>query len=105
MGIGPGTLNDVPSSPMVDAPDRLSIPSKPGFFQGCSPVPDRPRHAAAASASCLLTVLAALLAHVPRAGAQEVRYQAKITNANRVGLTVTNYGFLGNNFTSRSPSL
>ena len=39
------------------------------------------------------------------AGAQEVvRYQAKITNANRVGLTVTNYGFFGNNFTSRSPS-
>jgi hypothetical protein len=47
-------------------------------------------------------LVAAVLA--PAAGAQVVRYQAKITNANRVGLTVTNYGFLGNNFISRSPS-
>ena len=39
------------------------------------------------------------------AGAQEVRYQSKITDANRVGMTLTNYGFLGNNFTSRTPSL
>jgi hypothetical protein len=28
----------------------------------------------------------------------------RVTNLNRVGLTVTNYGFLGNNFISRSPS-
>ncbi len=40
----------------------------------------------------------------PPAGAQEVRYQAKLSTANRVGLTVTNYGFLGNNFGSRTPS-
>ncbi len=40
-----------------------------------------------------------------QAGAQQARYQAKITSANRVGLTVTNYGFFGNNFNSRSPSL
>ncbi len=41
----------------------------------------------------------------PRAvTAQEVRYQAKITNRNLVGLTLTNYGFFGNNFSSRSPS-
>src|SRR5688572_11215517 len=39
-----------------------------------------------------------------RAGAQEVRYQARITSINLVGLTVTNYGFFGNNFTSRAPS-
>ena len=44
------------------------------------------------------------MALAPTASAQVVRYQAKITNANRVGLTLTNYGFLGNNFTSRSPS-
>ncbi|MGH7726199.1 MAG: hypothetical protein ACREOU_12300 [Candidatus Eiseniibacteriota bacterium] len=31
-------------------------------------------------------------------------YRVKITNNNRVGLTNTNYGFFGNNFTSRSPS-
>jgi hypothetical protein len=52
-----------------------------------------------AAFACLLLLLAA-----PAAG-QEVRYQAKITNANRVGLTVTNYGFFGNNFNSRSPSM
>jgi hypothetical protein len=38
------------------------------------------------------------------ARAQEARYQARITTVNRVGLTVTNYGFFGNNFNSRSPS-
>ncbi len=42
--------------------------------------------------------------HVPSATAQAIRYQAKITNANRLGLTLTNYGFLGNNFLSRTPS-
>ncbi len=31
-------------------------------------------------------------------------FKVKITNNNRIGLTVTNYGFFGNNFTSRSPS-
>ena len=39
--------------------------------------------------------LLAALALAGAAGAQEVRYQAKITDANRVGLTLTNYGFLG----------
>ncbi len=48
----------------------------------------------------LALILCAATAH-----AQEARYQAKITNANRVGLTVTNYGFFGNNFNSRSPSM
>lgn len=32
------------------------------------------------------------------------RYVARFASANRVGLTVTNYGFAGNNFISRSPS-
>lgn len=48
-----------------------------------------------------------LLAHTAevRAQAAPVRYVARLANRNRVGLTVTNYGFFGNNFTSRSPSL
>ena len=33
------------------------------------------------------------------------RYVVRLANRNRIGLTVTNYGFFGNNFTSRSPSL
>jgi hypothetical protein len=59
-------------------------------------------------AACLVHLAALLLLLGPPAGpagAQDVRYQAKITNANRVGLTVTNYGFFGNNFSSRSPSM
>jgi len=52
----------------------------------------------------LLLAFVVLLCATP-ARAQEVRYQSKITNANRVGLTVTNYGFFGNNFNSRSPSM
>ena len=38
------------------------------------------------------------------APAQSVRYVARLANKNKVGLTVTNYGFFGNNFTSRSSS-
>ncbi len=33
-----------------------------------------------------------------------VAYAARFTNGNHVGLTVTNYGVLGNSFTSRAPS-
>ena len=33
-----------------------------------------------------------------------IRYSAKIATNNLVGLTLTNYGFIGNNFVSRSPS-
>ena len=50
-------------------------------------------------AGVLLTTLA-----VPAARAQAVRYVSRLANINRVGLTVSNYGFLGNNFTSRSAS-
>ncbi len=32
------------------------------------------------------------------------RYVVRLADANRVGLSLTNYGFLGNNFTSRAPS-
>lgn len=50
--------------------------------------------------------LAALTLLVPAlSAAQTARYVARLANRNRVGLTVTNYGFFGNNFTSRSPSL
>ncbi len=33
-----------------------------------------------------------------------IRYSTRITNNNLVGITLTNYGFIGNNFVSRSPS-
>ena len=36
--------------------------------------------------------------------ADSVRYALKVTDNNQVGLTITNYGFVGNNFVSRSPS-
>jgi len=62
-------------------------------------LPHRPRTPAVLLAAALLVALAAPLA------AQEVRYQARISTANRVGLTLTNYGFFGNNFTSRTPSM
>lgn len=38
------------------------------------------------------------------ATADSIRYSVRVTDINRVGLTVTNYGFFGNNFISRSPS-
>lgn len=49
-----------------------------------------------------LALVALVVAGVPARAA--VRYVARLADRNRVGLTVTNYGFLGNNFTSRSPS-
>src|SRR5437899_12346344 len=54
-------------------------------------------------AAIALAALPSLTAVAARA--QGVRYVARLTNRNRVGLTVTNYGFFGNNFTSRSSSL
>ena len=54
---------------------------------------------AALAAAVLATQLG-----VPAVSAQAVRYVARLANANRVGLTLTNYGFFGNNFTSRSSS-
>lgn len=59
-----------------------------------------------ARAFALALIAGALLAlFAPLAHAQAARYVARLANKNRVGLTVTNYGFFGNNFTSRSPSL
>jgi len=37
--------------------------------------------------------------------ADSVRYDIRVHNASRIGMTITNYGFLGNNFINRSPSL
>jgi hypothetical protein len=34
-----------------------------------------------------------------------VAYRVSVTDNNQMGITVTNYGFLGNNFISRSPSM
>src|SRR5690349_22878628 len=72
--------------------------------------PDLPRRTAVAAGALRGAPLAALvaaavaLAPAPARADDAPRYQAKITDANRVGLTVTNYGFFGNNFNSRSPS-
>jgi hypothetical protein len=52
-------------------------------------------------------VACAMAAPVADAGAQSadsIRYTVRVADVNRVGLTVSNYGFFGNNFTSRSPS-
>jgi hypothetical protein len=43
-------------------------------------------------------------AAVEQTAVDSVRYSTRITNNNLVGLTLTNYGFIGNNFVSRSPS-
>jgi hypothetical protein len=42
----------------------------------------------------------------PTAGLSDsVRYDVRVHDVSRIGMTVTNYGFLGNNFVNRSPSL
>jgi hypothetical protein len=55
-----------------------------------------------AAAAALLLALA-LPRLVPVARAQAL-FAIRTTTLNRVGLTLTNYGFLGNNFISRTPS-
>ncbi len=50
-----------------------------------------------------LALLATLSAAAAPAAA-EVSYVVRIADVNRVGLTLGNYGFFGNNLTSRSPS-
>ncbi len=37
--------------------------------------------------------------------ADSIRYALRVMDVNLVGVTITNYGFIGNNFVSRSPSL
>jgi hypothetical protein len=49
-----------------------------------------------------LLVLLALCLHARPAYGQT--YSSRVAAANRVGMTLTNYGVLGNNFTSRAPS-
>lgn len=43
-------------------------------------------------------------ASVEQVAADSVRYSAKVASNNLVGLTLTNYGFIGNNFVTRAPS-
>jgi len=68
-------------------------------------------HRSRASLLAPATLLAAVVAPPPspppaHAGAavDSIRYTVIVTDINRVGLNVTNYGFFGNNFNSRSPS-
>ena len=58
----------------------------------------------AARLLAITATLAAGAALVATPVAAQVSYKVRITNNNLVGLTTTNYGFFGNNFTSRSPS-
>jgi hypothetical protein len=61
----------------------------------------------AAAAAAVVSVLALLATAAPaRAGAaaDTIGYTVRVTDINRVGLTVSNYGFFGNNFVSRTPS-
>jgi hypothetical protein len=85
---------------------RLPVRCCKRFHRECRgfPIVSTRAPSAAVFVACALAALAGLLAAAPGASAQ-VRYQAKITDANRVGLTVTNYAFFGNNFISRTPSL
>src|SRR5262249_3192940 len=53
----------------------------------------------------LVWTVSCLAAMAPVGAAAQTAYVARLANRNRIGLTVTNYGFFGNNFTSRSPSL
>ena len=45
-----------------------------------------------------------LLVALAGAASAQPAYKVKISNNNLVGITVSNYGFFGNNFVSRSPS-
>ena len=40
----------------------------------------------------------------PKTSANTPAYKVKISNNNLIGITISNYGFFGNNFVSRSPS-
>jgi hypothetical protein len=70
----------------------------------------------AAAVAALIAAVALLAGAAPRAAsagrapapaavaADSIAYRVAISNVNRVGLTVSNYGFLGNNFSSRTAS-
>jgi hypothetical protein len=59
--------------------------------------------AAAAVLAVLLAAVWVFLRGEP-AGAQSASFSTRVTTNNKVGLTTTNYGFYGNNFSSRAPS-
>jgi len=70
-----------------------------------------PRRAGASPAAWALAAAVALCGLASGAtradaatAADSIAYRTAITDINRLGLTVTNYAFLGNNFSSRSPS-
>ena len=69
-----------------------------GSFASQTPLP-------LASLAAPAIVLAAALVLAASAAADEPRFATTVTDINRVGLTLSNYGFFGNNFRSRSPSL
>ena len=52
----------------------------------------------------LLAAAAWPAAALAEATADSIQYRSTLTTINRVGLTVTNYGFFGNNFNSRTSS-
>ena len=58
--------------------------------------------AAAAALTGTVAMVATVAAAVP--AADSIRYTVAITDINRVGLTISNYAFFGNNFNSRRPS-
>ncbi len=66
------------------------------------PAPVTLRTALLATGALALALGALVRSSLP-ATAQTL-YQLRVTNLNRVGLSVTNYGFYGNNFVSRTPS-
>jgi hypothetical protein len=59
---------------------------------------------AAAVAADLDHLAPAAATGVAATAADSVRYNIKVTENNQVGICVTNYGFIGNNFVSRAPS-
>ena len=71
-------------------------------------MPLQPSHRSATLApfTTLLVLVLALSLSSPLARSAEAQgtFQTRTTTLNRVGLTVTNYGFLGNNFVSRTAS-
>jgi hypothetical protein len=75
----------------------------------------------ACAAGALLAAAAGLVPATARAGVHDVppgyrpaaltqvnvdsiRYAVRVTDSNLMGITISNYGFIGNNFVSRSPS-
>jgi hypothetical protein len=68
-----------------------------------------PAHRAAVLAGLVLPAALAVAAlrsgpALAAAAVDSIRYAVEITDINKVGLTISNYGFFGNNFPSRRPS-